>query len=51
MVGYVIGAVLGGLASMTAVAAAGEQFLPVLVTREGLCGLFRHRAPMATSPI
>ena len=30
-----VAAVLGGLVGVTAVAAAGEQFLPVLVTREG----------------
>jgi branched-chain amino acid transport system substrate-binding protein len=30
-----VAAVLGGLAGVTAVAAAGEQFLPVLSTREG----------------
>jgi branched-chain amino acid transport system substrate-binding protein len=30
-----VAAVLGGLVSVTAVAAAGEQFLPVLSTREG----------------
>jgi branched-chain amino acid transport system substrate-binding protein len=33
--GVVLAAVLGGLASMPAVAAAGEQFLPVLSRREG----------------
>ena len=30
-----VAAMLGGLAGVTAVAAAGEQFLPVLSTREG----------------
>ena len=30
-----VAAVLGGLVSVTAVAAAGEQFLPVLSVREG----------------
>jgi branched-chain amino acid transport system substrate-binding protein len=43
--GMLLAAVLGGLASMTAVAAAGEQFLPVLVTREGAVRSFQ--APRA----
>jgi branched-chain amino acid transport system substrate-binding protein len=30
-----VAAVLGGLVGATVVAAAGEQFLPLLVTREG----------------
>ena len=30
-----VAAMLGGLAGVTAVAAAGAQFLPVLGTREG----------------
>jgi hypothetical protein len=36
-----VAAVLGGLVSVTAVAAVGAQFLPVLSTREGgpaVCG-------------
>src|SRR5262245_38756735 len=32
---WLVAIVLGGLVSVTAVAAAGEQFLPVLSTREG----------------
>ena len=43
--GMLLAAVLGGLTSMTAVAAAGEQFLPVLVTREGAVRSFQ--APRA----
>ena len=39
------------LVGVTAVAAAGEQFLPVLGVREGARGLFGSRVPMATSPI
>ena len=30
-----VAAVLGGLVGVTAVTAAGAQFLPILVTREG----------------
>jgi len=34
-----VAAVLGGLVDVTMVAAAGEQFLPMLSTREGASGL------------
>ncbi len=43
--------VLGGLVGVTAVAAAGAQFLPVLGAREGARDLLRSRVPMASSPI
>ena len=46
-----VAAVLGGLVGVTAVAAAGEQFLPLLGVREGACGLLGYRRPMASSPI
>ena len=46
-----VAAVLGGLVGVTAVAAAGAQFLPVLSYREGASGLRGSRMPMATSPI
>ena len=38
-----VAAVLGGLVGVTAVAAAGEQFLPVLSTREGALRSLRYR--------
>ena len=46
-----VAAVLGGLVGVTAVAAAGEQFLPVLGVREGARGLLGSRVSMATLPI
>ena len=47
-----VAAVLGGLVGVTAVAAAGEQFLPVLGVREGALQVYwGYRVPMATSPI
>jgi hypothetical protein len=46
-----VAAVLSGLVGVTAVAAAGAQFLPVLSRREGSIGLLGSRLRMATSPI
>ena len=46
-----VAAVLGGLVGVTAVAAAGEQFLPVLSAREGALRFVGSRWPMAISPI
>ena len=47
-----VAAVLGGLVGVTAVAAAGEQFLPVLSTREGALRFQLDTAwPMASSTI
>jgi hypothetical protein len=45
-----VAGVLGGLVGVTAVAAAGAQFLPLLSIREG-ADRFIYRRPMATSPI
>ena len=44
-----VAAVLSGLVGVTAVAAAGAQFLPVLGYREGAQRFLGSRLPMASS--
>ena len=46
-----VAAGLVGLVGVTAVAAGGAQFIPVLGFREGARGLLGYRRPMASSPI
>ena len=46
-----VAAVLGGLVGVTAVAAAGEQFLPVLGVREGALRFIRIPRADGLSPI
>ena len=47
-----VAAVLSGLVGVTAVlTAGGEQFIPLLVTREGGTRSIRYRVPMALSPM
>ena len=46
-----VAAVLSGLVGVTAVAAAGEQFLPVLGIREGAMRSLQIPLPMASSTI
>ena len=48
---WLVAAMLGGLVCVTAVAAASEQFLPLLSVRGGASGLFLAHAPMATLPM
>jgi hypothetical protein len=46
-----VAAMLVGLVGVSAVAAAGEQFIPILGFREGDRGFLGYRRPMASSPM